>query len=136
VPGQQRQVLCAGAVVRDADGRLLLVRRGHAPSAGLWSLPGGRVEPGETAAEAAAREVREETGLIVEVGPLLGRTELAGPAGSTYLVDDFSCTPVGGRLAAGSDASDVRWVSADELLRLACTPRLVETLVDWGAVPR
>jgi mutator protein MutT len=134
VSKQRRYVPCAGAVVRDARGRLLVVRRGHAPSAGLWSLPGGRVEPGETAAEAAAREVREETGLIVTVGALLGRTELVGPAGSTYLVDDFSCTPVGGRLAAGSDASDVRWVSGDELRRLDCTPRLVETLGEWGAL--
>jgi ADP-ribose pyrophosphatase YjhB (NUDIX family) len=92
------------------------------------------VEPGETPAEAAAREVREETGLIVVVGPLLGRTELAAPGGATYLVDDFLCTPVGGRLAAGSDASDARWVSVDELRRLTCSTRLVETLSAWGAL--
>src|SRR5436190_190421 len=55
------RVECAGAVVRDDHGRLLLVRRGRPPSAGLWSLPGGRIEPGESAAAAAAREVWEET---------------------------------------------------------------------------
>lgn len=120
--------------MRDADGRLLLIRRGHAPDAGLWSLPGGRVEPGEEAAVAAAREVHEETGLVVAVGPLLGRTELAGPNGSTYLVDDFSCTPVAGELAAGSDASDVRWVTIDEMRVLRCTPLLAKTLHEWGAL--
>jgi len=67
----EKPIECAGAVVRDGAGRLLLVQRGRAPSAGLWSLPGGRVEPGETAAEAAAREVTEETGLVVEVHELL-----------------------------------------------------------------
>jgi len=127
-------VHCAGGVVRDADGRLLLVRRRYAPSAGRWSLPGGRVEAGETAAAAAAREVREETGLVVDVGPLLGRTQLAGPGGSTYVVDDFMCAPVGGTLAAGSDASEARWVSVEELAGLDCTPRLVETLSAWGAL--
>src|SRR2546430_16924216 len=63
------RVPCAGAVVKDQAGRLLLVRRGREPGRGRWSLPGGRVEPGETAAEAAVREVREETGLDVVAGP-------------------------------------------------------------------
>ena len=128
------RVHCAGGVVRDADGRLLLVRRGHAPGAGQWSLPGGRVEAGETAAAAAAREVREETGLVVAVGEQVGRTELAGPSESTYLVDDFLCTLVGGTLAAGSDATDACWVSSQELGTLDCTPRLVETLRAWGVL--
>ena len=130
----EQRVHCAGGVVRDTAGRLLLVRRGHAPSVGLWSLPGGRVEVGETAAAAAAREVREETGLVVAVGALLGRTELAGPSGSTYVVDDFVCTPVGGTLEAGSDATNVRWFSVAEIRTLDCTPRLVETLEGWGAL--
>ena len=72
--------------------------------------------------------------MVVAVGPLLGRTELAAPDGSTYLVDDFSCTPLAGEPAAGSDASDVRWVSIDELHRLPCTPLLAETLREWGAL--
>ena len=59
---------CVGAVVVDAAGRLLLIRRGHAPSAGLWSVPGGRVEAGESLTEAVVREVREETGLTIEPG--------------------------------------------------------------------
>jgi 8-oxo-dGTP diphosphatase len=120
-------VACAGAVVRDDRGRLLLVRRGHEPSMGLWSLPGGRVEPGETAAEAAVREVREETGLDVEIGELL----LTVPIGD-YVVDDFAATVVGGVLTAGDDASEVRWVSADELRTLDVTPGLLDALLGLG----
>ena len=70
----------------------------------------------------------------MEVGLLVGRTELAGPSGSTYVVDDFLCTPVGGILTAGWDATEARWVSVQELRALDCTPRLVETLREWGAL--
>src|ERR1700751_2623495 len=70
---------CVGAVVKDGQGRLLLIKRGHAPGAGLWSLPGGRIEPGETDAEALVREVREETGLAVEAGHLLGTVQRPAP---------------------------------------------------------
>jgi ADP-ribose pyrophosphatase YjhB (NUDIX family) len=118
-------VECAGALVRDHGGRLLLVRRGRPPAQGLWSLPGGRIEPGETAAEAAAREVREETGLEVEVGPVL-ITALVGEGG--YRVQDFAARPLGGELRAGDDAADVRWVDADELSSLPLSPGLLEEL--------
>ncbi len=64
---------CAGAVIKDERGRLLLIKRGHEPGAGLWSPPGGRIEPGETDADALVREMLEETGLTVEPGRLLGR---------------------------------------------------------------
>ena len=70
----------------------------------------------------------------MEVGLLVGRTELAGPSGSTYVVDDFLCTPVGGTLAAGSDATEACWVGVEELRTLDCTPRLVETLREWGVL--
>ena len=63
-------------MIKDDLGRLLLIKRGHSPGAGLWSLPGGRIEPGETDAEALVREVREETGLAVEAGHLLGKLVL------------------------------------------------------------
>lgn len=127
-------VRCAGAVVRDEHGRLLVVRRGQPPDAGLWSLPGGRVERGETSAQAAAREVREETGLVVEVGRIVGRIELAGPEGATYQVEDFACSAVGGTLTAGSDARAVRWAGVAELRRMPCTPVLIETLERWGVL--
>jgi ADP-ribose pyrophosphatase YjhB (NUDIX family) len=121
--GKPRLVECAGAVVRDAAGRLLVVRRGHAPSEGLWSLPGGRIEDEETPAEAAAREVLEETGLVVSVGRLLATVELGD-----YLVHDFAATVVGGSLRAGDDASDVRWCSDDEAALLPLTPGLLDAV--------
>jgi len=130
----QVYVSCAGGVVRDASGRVLVIRRAHPPDEGRWSLPGGRVEPGESPAEAAVREIREETGLIVETKALIGRTQIAGPEGSTYRVDDFRCQLVGGELHPGGDAADARWVSVDELRALGCTPRLVETLEEWDAL--
>ena len=75
---------CAGGIVCDATGRLLLIRRGKAPSAGLWSVPGGRCLPGESTADACVREVAEETGLIVEVLRLAGTVERPAPDGNVY----------------------------------------------------
>ena len=121
--GKPTPIVCAGAVVRDPAGRLLLVRRGHEPSAGLWSVPGGRVEDGETPSEAAAREVLEETGLLVAVGRLLASVHVGD-----YLVHDFAAEVVGGTLAAGDDASDARWCSLDEVALLPLTPGLLDEL--------
>lgn len=131
-----RRVACAGAVVSRADGRILVVRRGQAPSAGLWSIPGGRVEADETLGVAARREVREETGLDVIVGALIGEVELPHGA-DTYLVSDFAATVDGDpdELCAGDDASDARWVTYDEIQSLDCSPGLVETLATWGVLP-
>lgn len=128
---------CAGAVVfRDGpDGvrRLLLARRGHAPSEGLWSLPGGRVEPGETAEDAAVRELAEETGLVGVVIGTAGTTRLPAGEGRVYVVHDFliEVTDPDG-LAAGDDAADVGWFPVDELDRLDVTDGLLGTLASWG----
>src|ERR1700761_6761286 len=96
-----RRIPCVGAIVRDGAGRLLLVQRGHDPEAGRWSLPGGRVEPGETDAEALAREMREETGLIVTAGPLVGAVERPGPAGTALDIRDYEATVASGQLTPG-----------------------------------
>jgi len=129
-------VPCAGGVVRDDAGRLLLVRRGREPGRGLWSLPGGRVEPGETAAEAVVREVREETGLDVVAGAVVGRVERPGPDGVTYGIDDLACVVRGGELRAGDDADEVRWVTAGDLALLPLTDGLLDALTGWDVLPR
>jgi 8-oxo-dGTP diphosphatase len=133
-PLESRRVPCVGAVVRDGRGRLLLVRRGRPPGLGLWSLPGGRVEAGETPEAALAREVREETGLEVTVGALVGRVERAGPGGVVYDIADHVCTVTGGRLAPGDDADDARWATPTELRSLPTTDGLLDALARWGVV--
>ena len=130
---------CVGAVVHDDDGRLLLVRRRHEPGSGRWSIPGGRVEPGEDDATAVRREVLEETGLDVTVGLLLGTVQLAGPAGATYDVRDYACALMGGRLRAGDDAADARFHTRAEIGaaddRGALVDGLYGHLRSWGVLP-
>jgi 8-oxo-dGTP diphosphatase len=130
------RVACAGAVIHDTAGRLLLIRRGREPGRGLWSLPGGRCEPGEDAAAAAVRETGEETGLVVTAGAVIGRVERPGPGGVTYVIDDVACTVAGGMLRAGDDADDARWVDAAGLAALRVTDGLVAALTRWDALPR
>ena len=131
-------VACVGGVVHDATGRLLVVRRGTPPDAGSWSLPGGRVEPGETPAEAVVREVAEETGLRVRAGELVGRVRIPGPGGVVYDVADLRCTLVdpAGMPVAGDDAADAAFVDRATLLSLTCTPGLVQALGEWDVLPR
>jgi ADP-ribose pyrophosphatase YjhB (NUDIX family) len=126
-----------GAVVHDDAGRLLLVRRGHPPNAGTWSLPGGRVEAGETLEQAVVREVREETGLAVRPARVAGRVLLPGP-GCTYEVTDFVCALGPGAPApvAGDDAADVLFADAATVAALECSPGLLDTLGSWGVLPR
>jgi 8-oxo-dGTP diphosphatase len=124
-------VPCVGALTYDPRGRLLLVRRANEPGRGLWSLPGGRVEPGEDDAAALVREMAEETGLTVEPGALVGRVR-RGP----YAIADYRCEVRGGSLRAGDDALDARWCDSAALARLALVPELWETLRSWDALPR
>ena len=129
-------VACVGAVVLDARGQLLLIRRGNEPGRGLWSVPGGRVEAGESVAAAVEREVREETGLAVRAGAEVGRVRVPGP-GVVYDVVDLACTLLDpdATPVAGDDADAVTFADAADLERLTCTPRLLETLRGWGALP-
>jgi 8-oxo-dGTP diphosphatase len=122
-------------VIKDRGNRLLLIKRGHEPGAGLWSLPGGRIEPGETDQEAVAREILEETGLRVECRDLLGTVELPGLGGAVIQVSDYRAVVTGGDLVPGDDADDVRWVSAAELDALPLTSGLAGYLAAWDALP-
>jgi 8-oxo-dGTP diphosphatase len=130
-----RPEVAVGAVAVDHD-RLLLIRRGHGPGAGLWSVPGGRVEPGETLHEAVVREAMEETGLEVVVDRFLGYVERFGdePAPYHFVILDFAVTvldpdqlPV-----AGDDAAEATWVPLTDLGDLRLVTGLYEFLGDQG----
>jgi ADP-ribose pyrophosphatase YjhB (NUDIX family) len=129
-----RRIPCVGAIINDHHGRLLLIKRGHEPDAGLWSLPGGRVEPGETDEQAVVREVSEETGLSVVCDRLVGSVMRPGLDGAVVDIRDYSVTVTGGELAAGDDAADARWVSPADLARLPVTSGLIEALSGWGVL--
>ena len=127
-------VPCVGAIITDDAGRLLLIRRGHEPGRGLWSLPGGRVEPGETDEQAVIREVGEETGLSVRPGRLVGAVRRAAPGGMVFDIRDYAATVTGGELAAGDDADDARWAAPAELAGLPLTDGLAAALTEWGVL--
>ncbi|MYS79316.1 NUDIX hydrolase [Embleya scabrispora] len=127
-----RLIPCVGAIVLDSEGRVLLVQRAKMPGEGQWSLPGGRVEEGETDAVALAREMAEETGLQVTVGPLVGSVSRPAPDGGMYEIRDYACTPHGGALRAGDDANAVRWVATGALSRLDLVDGLLDALREWN----
>jgi 8-oxo-dGTP diphosphatase len=130
-----RHQACAGAIIFDAAGRLLLIQRGRPPSQASWSVPGGRCRPDETAQDACVREVAEETGLAVSVLRPAGYVERDGLDGCVYDIDDFVCAVVGGALQAGDDADEARWVRRDELVGLSLAPGLLDTLTAWHLMP-
>lgn len=128
------RVPCVGAIVRDDNGRLLVVERRYAPAAGTWSLPGGRVEAGESPADAVRREVLEETGIRVDVDDVVGVVELAGTKDRRYVVTDYAARVANGTTphpTAGDDAAAARWVTQEEFAELDTSPGLAETLVAW-----
>ena len=131
-----RVVRCVGAIVHDAAGRLLLIQRGHDPHRGLWSLPGGRIEPGVSAEQAVVREVREETGLDVMPRRPVGRVTIPGD-GVVFDVVDFACAVArpDQALVPGDDADAAAFVDPVTLDGLPWTARLVETVRGWGVLP-
>lgn len=136
---EQERIVAVGAVVEDGAGRLLLVRRGREPSAGLWSIPGGKVEPGESLEQAVRREVREETRLDVVVGRYVGSVERPTGDGGVFVIHDYRASLAAGvdpaAAAPGDDAADLGWYTAEEVRALDSVPGLVEALEDWGVLP-
>lgn len=131
-----RPELCVGGIAV-LDGRLLLIRRGHGPAAGQWSVPGGRVEAGELLAEAVVREVREETGLECVCGSLVGWVELldddSEPGSGHFVILDFDVTVLDDRPpVAGTDAAEAAWVELSEVADLHLVDGLAEFLHEHG----
>lgn len=135
-PGAPR--IGVAGVVFDEAGRVLLVERGKPPAQGQWTVPGGSLERGEPLAEGVRREIAEETGLVVEVGPLVAVVERMSPptagtgedAGSDYhfVILDYLAFLRGGALAAASDARQARFCSDAELDELPLTEGLREVI--------
>ena len=132
-------VVAVGAIVF-RNNRVLLVRRGQAPSYDLWAIPGGRVEIGETLQEAAEREILEETGITIQARKPVYTFDYIERDGSElprfhYVIVDLIADYVRGETRAGDDAADARWVSAEELAGLKVsskTVRLLKTRFDFG----
>ena len=117
----ERPIVGVGAIVLDGD-RVLLVKRAHEPLKGEWSVPGGAVDVGETLEEAIRREVREETCLDIEVGPIVDvldriRYDPDGRVKFHYVLVDFVCRPVSGTLQCASDAEEAMWAECADLGR-------------------
>lgn len=109
------------------DGKVLLVRRGRDPGRGLWAVPGGKVQSGERMRDAARREMREETGLDVEVGEVLWVGEHIEGDDHIVLID-FVGRLIGGDLEAGDDADEVRWVTLEEVPEYPLTLTMYELM--------
>lgn len=123
--------LCVGAIVI-LDGRLLLVQRANEPAAGSWSLPGGRVEPGELLAEAVVRELAEETGLEGVCGEMVGLVERFADD-QHFVILDFTVTVLGDDPPrAGDDSLDARWVPLEEVAEWLLVDGLAEFLHEHG----
>ncbi len=130
-----RPEVAVGAVAV-TDQRLLLVRRGQDPGAGRWSVPGGRVERGETLTAAVERELAEETGVVGRCGPLLGWVERID-ADHHFVILDFRVTvpPPAPEARAGDDADEAAWVPLAEVPTLALVDGLADFLVDHDVLP-
>jgi mutator protein MutT len=127
-----RPEVCVGAIALQGE-RLLLVRRGHGPAAGEWSVPGGRVEPGETLAEAVVRELCEETGLEGVCDRFVGWVERI-TADHHFVILDFAVTVLdaGAVPVPGDDAQEVAWAPVSDLADYRLVDGLVDFLHDHG----
>ena len=131
--GPRRPETSVGAVVI-SDDLILLIRRGRGPAQGQWSVPGGRVEWGETLQEAVVREVAEETGQDVVCGEYIGVVERISDD-AHYVIHDFVATVVADSpLAAGDDAAEAAWVPVADLADINLVAGMLEFLADHGIV--
>lgn len=132
--GEVDSVSAVGAVVLDGAQRVLLIRRARAPAAGSWTLPGGRVEPGEDPEGAVVRELREETGLTARVVAPLG-IETLEREGFSYRIHEYLVAPCDGTplrpgdaLRPGDDAAEARWVDRSEFSSLGLSDQVVDVI--------
>ena len=132
-PGAMMRIPAVGAIVRDAAGRFLLVQRGHEPQAGMWTVPGGKVESGETLEQAVIREIAEETGIAIEVVREAWVVDIPDRrAGVVYEVHDFVATPLTTDVVAADDAADAGWFDREQMRALPLTPGLLDHLDRYG----
>ncbi|MCD6290513.1 MAG: NUDIX hydrolase [Anaerolineae bacterium] len=137
----ERPLVGVGAVVVREDNAVLLVRREHPPRAGEWALPGGLVELGESLGDAVRREVGEECGFQIEVGPLVGvfqpiERDTTGRVRFHYVVLDYLAWPVGGSLHAASDAVEAAWALPEELSEYGLRPETAAMIEQALAMTR
>jgi 8-oxo-dGTP diphosphatase len=128
----RQPVIGVGAVVV-IDGRVVLIKRAHEPLKGEWNLPGGGVELGETLVDACIREVREETGLEVRVGPVIEvfdriMRDDRGQVQYHFVLVDYVCHVIGGALACGSDADDIVLAAPADLAEYRLTGKALEVI--------
>ncbi len=129
----ERPVVAVGVLLLSDEGRVLLVQRGRAPGVGLWTVPGGKVELGESLEVAALRELKEETGLACRLGPIVEVLDrvVRDPDGAIsfhYVILDFVADQPEGDLRAGSDSTDARWVALTELDQYPTTDGLAPVI--------
>ena len=127
-----RPFVGVGAVIVQ-DGRVLIVKRKYDPLAGQWSIPGGAVEVGETLAASVAREMLEETGLVIDVGPVIEvfdriTRDERGRVRYHFVLVDYLCWPAGGRLQAGSDVAEAVFVHPSDLEAYQLTAKAMEVI--------
>jgi 8-oxo-dGTP diphosphatase len=107
--------------------QVLLIQRGKEPGLGKWAFPGGKVQWGETTAEAALRELQEESGLSATIGPMLGLYDVVQPTYHFAIACYFASGPVG-ELKAGTDAADARWFHVDEVAKLNLASNIAQVI--------
>lgn len=126
-PPQQFPILAASLCLRRGDD-VLLIQRGKEPGLGKWAFPGGSVQWGETAAEAALRELQEECGLTATIGPLIGLYDVILPD-FHFAIACYYATDPQGVLKAGTDAADARWINVNSLSKLPLASSIAETIL-------